>query len=665
MLNKHSFQNKIIIYCSYKNINGNLLIGNSRADVFQLTNKGLKQILEGQNTGLLDIEFQNKNIILSMSYKIDIANISRINIKKVVSRKSEKYYNIFSKNPDTMIYVWRRGLAFTVGEKFQKRIDYELKIQTSELIDNNIWLGTDDGVYAANASFGQKGPISAGIVLPEKVHLERDDIFSPTKGTSISRIAKDAQNVLWFGTLGHGFFALKENKLKNIKGNILPTDIIFDVSFTPDSLTFISTNRGLYVSKNFTYDAQQVRWECLYHGEVRKALPYKDNLYLSTNEGLVIIKYSKNQINNELVFFNLSNILVDGKENVISDFKQLERHQSNIEFKFEEVTFSNNKSKIKYILNGPVIDSGLVNDYSVKFSRLLPGEYILTAYLFRETDKSIMKINVPFNVLPQFWQTWYFKLSIILLIIMITIVISKIIIRQNKIKEEVKTQNERLLIEYKLIALKAQINPHFISNCLSSIQNLINNNKETIANFYISQFGLLVRQILDCSTRAVITLEEELNIIKIYVALEQLRFANAFKFELKLQEDLSPRTLFVPPLILNPVVENAIWHGLLPKEDQNSCSLTIVVTKGPRLLQFIVIDNGVGRSYKNEKKIKKSHSYGINITEQRLSNMNYLYNTNEATMKYSDLYDSNHVACGTSVELNLPIIINPEKNEKN
>jgi LytS/YehU family sensor histidine kinase len=151
-----------------------------------------------------------------------------------------------------------------------------------------------------------------------------------------------------------------------------------------------------------------------------------------------------------------------------------------------------------------------------------------------------------------------------------------------------------------------------------------------------------------------VSLEEELNLIKDYIELEQLRFENKFDFIIEKDAELDTSDFLVPPLITNPIVENAIWHGLLPITSKLKPELVINIQIKNNALLIIISDNGVGRT--EVKKDNKSKSYGISITKQRLQNINYLYKSSIAQLEIEDLQSSTNTAIGTRVIIQLPVV---------
>ena len=221
-------------------------------------------------------------------------------------------------------------------------------------------------------------------------------------------------------------------------------------------------------------------------------------------------------------------------------------------------------------------------------------------------------------------------------------------------KEDRKNKINKLITEYKLIALKAQINPHFMSNCLTAIQQLIITNKLVDANQYLAKFSFLVRQVLNFSSMAAVTLKEELSIANLNIELEQLRFDNKFEVIVSLDKNIDMDNFFVLPMILQPIIENAIWHGLLPlKNKKGLLKIDVIVIKNQ--LKFVIEDNGVGRKQNLNDITNNKESKGLAITKQRIRNLN---NWNELffdDLIIEDLYDEFENPLGTRVIIYLPI----------
>ena len=215
-------------------------------------------------------------------------------------------------------------------------------------------------------------------------------------------------------------------------------------------------------------------------------------------------------------------------------------------------------------------------------------------------------------------------------------------------RQKIKAEQKEILLkaeisETELKALRAQMNPHFIFNALNSIADYINKNDARSADYYLGKFAKLMRGILENSEEKEISLSEELKMLEFYMDLESLRFKNKFNYEVKIADDINPENTLIPPMILQPFVENSILHGLAKKE--NDGKITIHIDKTEDLLKCTIEDNGIGRKNPNENLNK---SYGVKLTRERIALFDKSKNSDSGVF-YTDL------ETGTRVELRLPL----------
>ncbi len=224
--------------------------------------------------------------------------------------------------------------------------------------------------------------------------------------------------------------------------------------------------------------------------------------------------------------------------------------------------------------------------------------------------------------------------------------------KKDKELAELKQQTTELEMQ----ALRAQMNPHFIFNSLNSITVFIMENDKAKAARYLTKFSRLVRLILQNSLTAVIYLESELEALQIYLELEALRFNHHFHYVIDVAEDVNTSTLKVPPLIIQPYVENAIWHGLMHKEEKGQ--LQIKLSRDGDFLCCKIIDNGIGRQHAAELKSKSTpthKSLGMKITRDRIE---MLQNKNQAhaVVSINDIVLPDGTPAGTEVLLKIPLL---------
>lgn len=228
--------------------------------------------------------------------------------------------------------------------------------------------------------------------------------------------------------------------------------------------------------------------------------------------------------------------------------------------------------------------------------------------------------------------------------------------RQIRVREKVRSDFSKRIAEAKMQSLRAQMNPHFIFNSLNSINTFILKNETDEASDYLTKFSRLIRTVLNNSKNTLVSLEDELEALTIYLELEQIRFSNKFEFTIIMDEFLDANRVFVPPLLLQPYVENALWHGLMQKEEQGR--IDISAYKHGEQVIFTIQDNGIGRKKSAESKSAfefKDKSLGMTIMAERISTINALYGS-DAEINITDLYDTNQCAAGTRVCISTPIL---------
>jgi len=210
--------------------------------------------------------------------------------------------------------------------------------------------------------------------------------------------------------------------------------------------------------------------------------------------------------------------------------------------------------------------------------------------------------------------------------------------------------------ESELKALKAQMNPHFIFNALNSIQEIFFMGDKRLANKHLSRFSQLMRSILRASGKKTITLQEEINMLQEYLTLEALRFGNEFQFQINAEHDVDTYTLDVPPMIIQPFVENAVKHGLLHKAGDQKVEINFSFNQEQNAITVTVKDNGIGRQASAEINKHRSHheSFSTSATQKRFEILNQQAD-GMFSFTYNDLQTTTGAAAGTEVTIIIPV----------
>jgi hypothetical protein len=239
----------------------------------------------------------------------------------------------------------------------------------------------------------------------------------------------------------------------------------------------------------------------------------------------------------------------------------------------------------------------------------------------------------------------------------LVMILGWIIYKRQRLRE--KAMQAQQYAELEMKALRSQMNPHFIFNLLASIQQFIYSQKPDAANAYLSRFSRLIRMIFDHSQEKNISLADDIETLKLYMELEALRLDNKFDYHLQIEPGIDAEEIKIPPLIIQPIVENAIWHGISPLEGKGVIDILIKVNNDGKnnMLECIVKDNGIGRGQSKKTKrqdIPEHESKGVSITKERLEILNSMYG-NKNSIEIIDLFSENNEPCGTEVHIFIPI----------
>lgn len=222
--------------------------------------------------------------------------------------------------------------------------------------------------------------------------------------------------------------------------------------------------------------------------------------------------------------------------------------------------------------------------------------------------------------------------------------------RHDAVEKQKVAELKSQVTETKMKALRAQMNPHFIFNSLNSISDYIVKNKTELADEYLTKFAKLMRLVLENSEKKEVSLTGDLKALELYIQLESLRLNNKFTYKIKVDDDIDKETAMIPPLILQPFVENSIWHGIAKKEGEGN--IFINIRKDGEMMNCVVEDNGIGRQVSGEitslKDSTGKRSLGMKLTKERIDIINKTKKVN-ATVKLTDLTP------GTRVEVRLPL----------
>ncbi len=378
-------------------------------------------------------------------------------------------------------------------------------------------------------------------------------------------------------------------------------------------------------------------------------------IYIATNGGLTIFDRRKYQpfINPPPVYIHGVNIM--DQSTAIAANYDLGYDQNFIRISYAGISFRDAGDLLyKYKLIGLSNDKWVyTKNIEVEYAFLPPGNYRFEVFAINsEGLVSSTPATINFIIHPPFWKTWWFKT--LMAIVTLILIFSAVRMRMQEIKRKHAMQSD--IIRYRQQSLLRQMDPHFVFNTLNSIQSFIIKNESKVATIYISKFSRLMRLILTNSQKQTVRLSNEINALNLYLELESMRFKEKFEYSITHDSSVVPDMCFIPAFIVQPFIENAIWHGIMPLDKAGKINVNF--EKDGEQLICTVEDNGVGRdsSARNKSDFDKGkESLGISIVETRLELLSQYYGV-EIGIRFTDLLSEDQIPIGTRVAVNLPLV---------
>jgi len=595
---------------------------------------------------------QKSQTLIRVSEKIDISKIPneihqngiKFEYATKVPPLKRTCRAILKLSPNLILFAPHdAGLSFWNIEKSEEEKEKHLDSPKINKIlkdyKNNIWTGTKSGLYKLDTI--------------KNVLMLQDD-HPLLQNIAVQDLTKTSDSVIIIATRINGLLLKYQNSITSYKtNNGLLSNTINQITFdSAHQILWVATNKGVnglkWKNKSFTKSYRLSSNSGINSPDIRHIWIQSDTLFLASNSGVSFIKYADLDKNNSSPKIYIKNILINNIPTNQFDNPTLPSHQNNLNFQFQGISYhSFNNIQYKYKLAG--LDSmwQTSKNPDLHFLSIPPGKYTLRIKAINIDGIESASIQIPFTILTPFWKTLWFTFLIICLVICATI----IIVRRQFTKHKNKAQLQIDLQRFKAMNLQSKMNPHFIFNSLNSIQHFIMANKPEKANDYLLDFSSLIRQVLKNSDSPEISLSNEINTIKLYIDLELKRLNGSFDFKIEIEPDIDQNKCLIPALLIQPYIENAIWHGKLHQTTNGMVVLRI--NKQENLLYFEIEDNGVGY-YKTTLK-KASKSYGTGVTKERIELISSL-NTklSEVTILKAQNLECTTPYEGTIIKFNLP-----------
>ncbi|AUC77035.1 histidine kinase [Olleya sp. Bg11-27] len=432
---------------------------------------------------------------------------------------------------------------------------------------------------------------------------------------SILSITKVSDTQILLNTDGFGTFISDLNTVKQLPQSEF---LIVNNAYVKDNTIWLSTESGVlkYIKKEEGYQFQ-IKINInngLPSNSVSNVLVYQDKLMVSTNYGIAILPENITCQSQLLdIYIDKASYNNQAITTAHSEFKYQDNNTLN--FIVSNIDFSDLDTGFSYSYKLEPINKNwvLASASSFSFNNVMPGDYTLNI----KSNKIKKQLN--FSITPLWWQYIWVKIVMTVLAIASIVYVVWKVSKQSQEKKNSQLMQEKRLTEIQLKALRSQMNPHFVFNSLAAIQYYINNNEIEASEAYLVKFSKLIRQFFELSKQTEISLNEEIKLIKNYLDIEKLRFKDKFEYVFKIDDAINSKQIKLPTMLLQPIVENAINHGIFNKLDNGKVCISIVPLSDKKI-QVKIIDDGVGfmnTQKRNTKRVKSS-----NVLEDRIRYLN-------------------------------------------
>lgn len=528
----------------------------------------------------------------------------------------------FSLSPKNQLAIASASGVFLIDNPLEQFQFHALKVKGGKNFypnrayavhfDHNgaLWFSNTEGLHAVNVP-GLKDPADRAYLKDKRVN----DIKELKNG------------MLVLATDGYGLAYIKDGRIvRKITIQDGLADNVCKKLFVDGNHLWVITNNGI---NNIRVDAKKVEIQsfeytnALLKNDVNDLYVDGKTAYFATNNGLIFFPKRGFTRKNKAPKVIVSSILNNNRSLPVADtLVALNPSRNNITFIYSAIDFEKQDLVYRFRLN-PGDNWTETRNRRLEFSALSPGDYTFEISTKSNNTNWSDPTKIRFKLEEHFWQRNWF---ILVLLIAASFTFYKIAViitnwRKNQEQKQLVLKHKILILEQR--ALLAMMNPHFIFNVMNSIQHYINTKDTSSANKILTGFARLIRKNLEICTKSFISLEEELEYLSLYLGLEKKRFGEKFNYIIKVDPGIDKEEVFIPSMLLQPYVENAIWHGIMPKEEGGNIEITMEVVDQEVLLIYI-IDDGVG--IENSKRLKRDthSSKGMSLTQERVQLINQI-----------------------------------------
>lgn len=637
---------------SFLETKGNYFAGTDGSQIFAFNLNAFKDIKKYKvGEGLIEDE-PNKIIDIlalqdgSLLFGSDAKLIKALPDGRVLQSNAINTRKLFLINEDSLIVAGRRTVLLCNPHTLSI-IDTLLGERTmcAAYTDNKFYISTLDGLISISRD------------------KKKDSLWKriPLLSNRISDIKVD-KNIMWIATYGAGIIGMQNDKIvANITEQNGLLSNICGCLWVRGNLLWVGSEKGLnridisskpYTVKRFTVTDGLA-------SDVINSV-YSDSQYVFAGTSMGITYFDENKIAlNSVCLLRITQIL-SGIDTLQNDKKNisLSHNSNNLYISYSGISYKS-AGNITYYYRLKGLDNKWVTTKAnfINFQSIPTGSYTLEMYAVNKYGIKSDMISFSITVAPALFEKAWFQILVCICFLWIVWYITQRRIQSVRRSEQQKNEINQKMAELENLALRSQMNPHFIFNCLNAIQHYVMDKDVEGANRFINDFSYLIRQTLNFSSRPEISVEEEIQYLQTYLNLEEERLEHKFRSQISVGENINTVDTFIPSLMLQPYVENAVRHGVRYRED-NQGLISITVTGDGGNLLFKIEDNGVGRKASREFRNSDNNairyqSKGMSLTESRVELLNR-GNTKKINIAVDDIVEG-ETGKGTIVTASFPV----------
>ncbi len=556
---------------------------------------------------------------------------------------------------DTLLIADITGAYFLYSNSKTPERVFKGRTTCAYRLGDTCYIGTFEGLYGVGPD---RIPRPIGTAIPAfRKH--------------ISFFAEGADGILWIGTYGEGVFGYKAGRIVAAfnQQNGLSSSLCRCLFYTENKL-WVGTEKG--INKIDVRPGVYKIERCIttadgLNSDIINTIYNRGPIvYAGTPIGVTVFD-ERNMATHGVSSLNMTGITVSGRAlDPLSTDIRLPHHDNNITFEYAGISFLSERDiTFRYRIRGLDDRWQATREQTLNYPSLPSGSYTLQLVVVNKFGEVSQPLEVHFTIAKSIQETLWFKLGIAAMaLLLVGLAVAYIIrSRHRKATRDLMTHQKMMVLEQ--MALRAQMNPHFIFNCLNAMQQYILEGDVEQANFYLSKFAALVRDTLDNATRVFISLAEEIKYLTDYIALEQMQLADRFAYTITVSPGIDPLQVNIPNMVLQPYIENAIKHGLAPLKEGGQLSVVFNLLQQEQLLECIIEDNGAGiKSRESHGGERKFPAKGMSITDKRIQTLNQLYPLQQPIQIQIEDLSRQPRSTGTRITIYFPFYEDQDPNHR-